>query len=84
MLRPMESAREIRMDTNDLVVKLEGCPDCNGRGWFCTNPFAEFNRRYVQCPTCADAKRHYDAHGELPADIVAAMAAPTEDQPNGH
>lgn len=74
MLRSAENAREIRMGTGDLVVKLTGCPDCGGRGWFCENPFAEFNKRYIQCPTCLAAKRHFDAHGTLPADIEAAMA----------
>lgn len=74
MLRPLDTAREIRAGTDDPIVKMHGCPDCSGRGWFCENPFASFNKKYLQCPTCLSAKQHFDKHGSLPDDIAAAMA----------
>lgn len=73
-MRPLESAREIRAGSDDPIIRMKGCPDCGGLGWRCTTPFATVNVRYVQCPTCEDAKRHVDEHGTLPADIAEAMS----------
>ncbi len=73
MLRPLENARTLRPGTDDPIIRMQGCPDCGGWGWICTNPFARFNRKIVQCPTCEDAKRHFDAVGSLPVDIQAAL-----------
>lgn len=75
MLRPLANARPIGPLGDPAYVKLKGCPDCDGRGWFVLRPFAETNRGVVQCPTCLAAKIHFDQFGELPADIQAAMVA---------
>lgn len=77
-LRPLENARTLRPGTDDPIVKMRGCPDCDGWGWICLNPFAAFNRRIVQCPTCEDAKLHFDKHGTIPDDIAAAMSQAEE------
>jgi hypothetical protein len=63
----------------DDVIKLRGCPDCKGRGWFLINPFATSPPpaggigNMCQCQTCASAKAYYDAHGCLPPQLVEAM-----------
>ncbi len=75
MLRPIESAPVLHAEENFAYSALKGCPDCGGRGWVMENPFAEYNRVTRVCPTCWDAKKHFDAHGVLPADIAAAMTA---------
>lgn len=75
MLRSFDIAPDINVSpvSNDEVVRMKGCPDCEGRGWFCLNPFAPYNKKYKQCPTCIDAKRHYEKHGVLPEDIEKAL-----------
>jgi hypothetical protein len=75
MLRPLDTAQVLRVAADDTFVAMRGCPDCGGRGWFCDNPLAEYNKVYVQCPTCLAAKQHVDEHGSLPLDIAAAMTA---------
>ncbi len=72
-LRQRENCRELRPGSDDPIVRLKGCPDCYGYGWFVANPFAEYNKRFYQCPTCIEAKRHFDKTGELPGDIAAAL-----------
>ena len=83
MLRPMESAPTFTPGENREFPVLKNCPDCSGRGWFCENPLAEYNKRYRCCPTCWAAKKHFDEHGTLPDDIAAAMMpnlnSPTSD-----
>ena len=44
--------RQICAFSDDKIIRRKDCPDCGGRGWFCENPFAEFNKRYFQCATC--------------------------------
>jgi hypothetical protein len=73
MLRPIEGARTIIAGSNDPIIRMKGCPDCGGYGWLIENPFAQYNKKYIQCPTCLDAKRHHDEHGTIPADIAAAI-----------
>ena len=73
MMRPIENAPVLHAGQDFEYPALKGCPDCGGRGWLWENPFAEYNRVTRACPTCWDAKKHFDAHGELPADITAAL-----------
>lgn len=75
MLRPLENAPALHPGEDREYPVLKNCPDCGGRGWFCENPFAEYNKRYRACPTCLDSKRHFEEYGELPADIAAAMVS---------
>lgn len=62
-------------DTN--VIRMEGCPDCNGRGWFLINPFATGGsngaggyRNMCQCLTCLDCQSYWNEHGTLPEGIM--------------
>ena len=62
------------------VVKLPGCPDCDGRGWFLINPFgtgggggAGGYRNMCQCQTCANSEKYWKEHGELPPEIAKEM-----------
>lgn len=73
MLRPLENAPPIQAGSDDEIVRMRGCPDCYGRGWFLKHPFAMYNQEYVQCPTCLSAKQHFDKYGTLPRDIAMAM-----------
>lgn len=65
---------------SDAAIRMLGCPDCDGRGWFLINPFATGGpggaggfSNMCQCLTCLDSKRYYDAFGELPPSVVADM-----------
>lgn len=52
----------IRPGTDDRIVRWNNCPDCDGRGWYVVNPFAQVNKDFRQCPRCL-------------AEYNAAMAA---------
>jgi hypothetical protein len=67
--------RKIHVGTDQDIIKMRGCPDCGGRGYFIANPFAPYGLDYRQCKTCWDAKQHYDAHGSLPDELAARIAA---------
>ena len=54
-------------------AKLKGCPECEGRGYFCLNPFAETNKKFVRCQTCVEAERYFKKHGELPEHIASKI-----------
>lgn len=79
MLRPM--AKEPRgLDPGGEVIRMAGCPDCNGRGWFLIHPFKTGGSggcggltNTTQCPTCRAGHDHYRLHGRLPQDIADAM-----------
>lgn len=67
---------------SDTVVRMDGCPDCSGRGWFLINPFATGGPNgmggignQMQCLTCLDCKTYYDQHGKLPPEIAKEMEA---------
>lgn len=67
---------------HDDIVKMKGCPDCNGRGYFLINPFATGGTNgcggignCCQCQTCLNAKAYWDKHGHLPPELVAEMQA---------
>jgi hypothetical protein len=71
----------VAMKYGDEYPRLEGCPSCEGRGWFLINPFATGGTNgaggignMTPCLTCIDAKAYWDAHGELPPNLVAAIA----------
>lgn len=66
--------RRLQPGSDDPIIKMNGCPDCGGRGWFRTNPFAPYNADYRQCKTCEDAKVYFDAHGKLPDELTARRA----------
>lgn len=64
----------------DEVIRLNGCPDCLGRGYFLIQPFLTGGGNGIggignttQCPTCKSAHDYYQHHGKLPDDIAAAM-----------
>lgn len=64
------------------VVRMQGCPDCCGRGYFLINPFATGGSNgaggagnVTQCLTCLDCKAYWDIHGELPPEIVQLQEA---------
>lgn len=70
-----EPPKPLEPDQN--VVRFFDCPHCNGRGWFLINPFATGGsngaggiRNMTQCLTCVRAKEHFEAHGELPEDLL--------------
>ena len=76
---------------DDLAVRLKGCPDCDGRGWFLIRPFATGSTNglgglgnMTQCLTCLDAHAYFNTHGTLPREllevpsIAAAIAETTE------
>lgn len=62
------------------VVKLKGCPDCTGRGWFLINPFETGGsdgsggyRNMCQCQTCLNTEKYWKEHGVLPPEIAKEM-----------
>jgi hypothetical protein len=68
--------KPVGLTYDDQIVRLNGCPDCQGRGWFLINPFATGGgngcggiANLCQCLTCLDSKSYWDAHGELPPEI---------------
>ncbi len=68
------------------LVRLNGCPDCHGRGWFLINPFATGGSNgfggignLCQCLTCLDSKAYWDQHGELPPEIRHLLPAEIRD-----
>lgn len=70
------------MKPDDLIVRLENCPDCDGRGWFLINPFATGGSNgaggignMTACKTCVAAKKYWDEHGTLPPDVVERIEA---------
>lgn len=72
----------VPFQADDQVIKLAGCPDCTGRGWFLINPFATGGgggagglENMTQCRTCVSAHKHYEAHGVLPNLVIELMAA---------
>jgi len=73
------NVRPVPFSPSDWVVKLRGCPDCGGRGWFLINPFRVSSGgagglyNVTQCKTCLRSKRHFDETGTLPEDVVARM-----------
>jgi hypothetical protein len=74
MLRSLKTAQTLNPAIDGDIIKLKGCPDCGGRGWFCDNPFIEHGKTYKQCPTCLAAFIHHGKHGTLPEDIEKAMS----------
>lgn len=63
------------------VVKMKGCPDCEGRGWFLINPFATGGTNgcggisnMCQCMTCKDAEAYFKENGDLPEEIKTLLA----------
>jgi len=73
-------ASPVGLDHGDDVVRLKGCPDCSGRGYYLIQPFATGGsngagglRNMCQCQTCADSKAYYIEFGELPPSVVADM-----------
>lgn len=74
MLRKMlKPAQPIGVD--GVVVRLKGCPDCFGRGYFLIEPFKQGGGagNMTQCPTCLSASEHFDKNGYIPADIASAQ-----------
>lgn len=70
------------LDHDSTIVKLKGCPDCDGRGYFLINPFATGGsngaggiRNCGQCQTCLNAKEYWDRYGQLPPELVSEMEA---------
>lgn len=64
------------------IVKMTGCPDCGGRGYFLINPFATGGGDGVggpgnrtQCLTCLDSEAYFKKHGELPVEIAEPVQA---------
>lgn len=79
MLRPFPAVKK-GFELGDEVLKLKGCPDCNGRGYFTIQPFLTGGnnlcggmRNATQCPTCKSAHDYFEKNGKLPDDIAAAM-----------
>lgn len=73
-------AKKKGFESGDEVIKLKGCPDCKGRGYFLIQPFLTGGSNLcggisntTQCPTCKSAHDYYEKHGKLPDDIAAAM-----------
>ena len=62
----------IHAGTDQLIVRWKDCPDCGGYGWFCVDPFAQYNKEYRQCATCKTTHSHYLEHGELPTSVCEA------------
>lgn len=76
-LMPGRPANPQPLDRNSTVVRLQGCPDCKGRGWFLINPFATGGSNgaggignMCQCETCLSAKQYWDQHGALPPELA--------------
>ena len=67
--------KRIYPGTDQVYIKLRGCPDCGGLGWFIEDPFAHpiGSMIHRSCLTCERSKKHYDDTGELPEDVVARM-----------
>ncbi len=70
----------VPLDHNSLVVRLKGCPDCDGRGYFLINPFAMSDGGFggiankTQCLTCLDAQAYWNEHRRLPQEIEPHVA----------
>lgn len=68
------------MNGDEKIVRLPGCPDCQGRGWFLINPFATYPwpaggwQNHRQCDTCLQAEAHWQATGTLPAALFERLA----------
>jgi len=75
MLERLEKAPVLHPGTDQEYAKLKGCPECDGRGWFCLDPFQEYNKRFCRCPTCVEAEQYFKKHGELPEHIASKMKA---------
>lgn len=74
-------AAPVGLNHGDDVIRLKGCPDCDGRGYFLIQPFVSGGsngagglRNMCQCQTCADSQAYCMAYGELPPSVVADMA----------
>lgn len=59
------------------VIRMRGCPDCDGRGYFLINPFGMGGSNgagglgnMCQCQTCFNAKKSFDEYGRLPPEIL--------------
>lgn len=64
------------------VVRLEICPDCDGRGWFLINPFRTGGTNgaggvgnMTQCLTCKSAHEYFKQHGVLPPELQTLWEA---------
>lgn len=76
--------KPVPLNSQSLVVKLYGCPDCQGRGYFLINPFAVGGfdgaggiGNKCQCQTCVSAQAYWNEHGKLPPDVVDRMTSKT-------
>ncbi len=70
----------VPLDWDSKIIRLRGCPDCDGRGWFLINPFATGGgngcggiTNTCQCQTCFAAKEYWDKNGELPPELIERM-----------
>jgi len=59
-------AHEIRVPSDDIIIRWKDCPHCDGRGWWLDNPFKEYNKITYQCKTCLESKAYFDKHGTVP------------------
>lgn len=64
------------------VVRLKGCPDCGGRGYYLIEPFrtggsngAGGLSNMCPCLTCVDSNAYWKEFGELPPSVVTDMEA---------
>lgn len=65
---------------DDTIVKMDGCPDCKGRGWFLINPFATGGfggcggiGNSTQCQTCVNTEKYFKETGKIPRSIWIRM-----------
>lgn len=67
------------------IVKMQGCPCCDGRGYFLFNPFAVGGTNGAggpgnmrQCLTCLDCETFWNQHGRLPDAALALVRVDRE------